>query len=182
MRSSRSQFATHLIALLSVVLMMSFIAPRARAQEEKRAEKEAVEKQKKDDEAKKQEADRSKQDEPKNPQEAKKPEAAKKTEEPKRPEPMSAPTFAGLRLRSIGPAFTSGRVAAFAVDPKDHSHYFVASASGGVWKTENGGTTFRPVFDGEGSYSIGWIMLDQKNPLTVWVGTGENNSQRSVSY
>ena len=57
-----------------------------------------------------------------------------------------------------------------------------AAASGGVWKTVNTGTTWTPVFDNEGSYSIGAIALDPKNPLTVWVGTGENNSQRSVSY
>src|SRR6478609_8970682 len=97
-------------------------------------------------------------------------------------DPMSTPTFHGLRLRSIGPAFTSGRVIGFAVDPNNSAHYFVASASGGVWRTVNNGATWTPVFDREGSYSIGCIALDPKNPLTVWVGTGENNSQRSVSY
>ena len=97
-------------------------------------------------------------------------------------DPMSTPTFNGLRFRSIGPAFTSGRVIGFAVDPNNSARYFVASASGGVWKTVNNGTTWTPVFDREGSYSIGCIALDPKNPLTVWVGTGENNSQRSVSY
>jgi photosystem II stability/assembly factor-like uncharacterized protein len=97
-------------------------------------------------------------------------------------DPMSPATFGGLRFRSIGPAFTSGRVIAFAVDPGNAARYYVASASGGVWKTINNGTTWTPVFDREGSYSIGWIVLDPKNPLTVWVGTGENNSQRSVSY
>ncbi len=97
-------------------------------------------------------------------------------------EPMSAPTFNGLRFRSLGPAFTSGRVIGFAVDPNNAARYFVAVASGGVWKTVNNGTTWTPVFDRESSYSIGAIALDPKNPLTVWVGTGENNSQRSVSY
>ncbi len=181
MRSSRQRHSTFITLLLLVGLLTTGAVQTARAQEEKRAEKEAVEKQKQED-AKKPEAAATPQEGPKNPQEAKRPEEAKKPEEPKKPEPMSAPTFAGLRLRSIGPAFTSGRVATFAVNPKEPSQYFVASASGGVWKTENGGTTFRPVFDGEGSYSIGWIVLDPKNPLTVWVGTGENNSQRSVSY
>ena len=95
---------------------------------------------------------------------------------------MSTPTFNGLRLRSIGPAFTSGRVIGFAVDPKNPAKYFVGVASGGVWKTVNAGTTWTPVFDNEASYSIGAIVLDPKNPLVVWVGTGENNSQRSVSY
>ncbi len=113
----------------------------------------------------------------------KKPEDEKKPEEENKPrDPMSAPTFNGLKLRSIGPAFTSGRVIGFAVDPTNSAHYFVAAASGGVWKTINNGTTWTPVFDNEGSYSIGAIVLDPKNPLTVWVGTGENNSQRSVSY
>src|SRR6266851_4604655 len=121
------------------------------------------------------------------PNEAKKPEG-QGSDEP-RPEgeagprdPMSTPTFNGLRLRSIGPAFTSGRISGIAVDPNNASHYFVSAASGGVWKTINAGITWTPMFDREGSYSIGCIALDPKNPLTVWVGTGENNSQRSVSY
>jgi photosystem II stability/assembly factor-like uncharacterized protein len=96
--------------------------------------------------------------------------------------PMSAETFSGLKLRSIGPAVTSGRVVSFAVHPKDKSTYYVGSASGGVWKTVNAGTSWTPVFDGEGSYSIGTVVIDPKNPNVVWVGTGENNSQRSVSY
>ncbi len=104
-------------------------------------------------------------------------------EEPQRPQdPMSAPSFTGLRLRSIGPAFTSGRVSGFAFDPNDSNRYFVAVASGGVWKTLNNGATWTPVFDSQGSYSIGAVALDPKNPSVVWVGTGENNSQRSVSY
>jgi len=95
---------------------------------------------------------------------------------------LSAGTFAGLQLRGIGPALTSGRVIDLAVDPKKPSTYFVAVASGGVWKTTNGGATFNPVFDSQPSYSIGSITLDPNNSLVVWVGTGENNSQRSVSY
>src|SRR5262249_28372144 len=75
-----------------------------------------------------------------------------------------------------------GRNAAFAVPAADASNYYVADASGGVWKTTNAGTTWTPIFDNEGSYSIGAIALDAKNPHVVWVGTGENNSQRSVSY
>ncbi|HKE59106.1 MAG TPA: hypothetical protein VKB46_20500 [Pyrinomonadaceae bacterium] len=116
------------------------------------------------------------------PDEVKKPEEKKPEEEARPRDPMSTPTFNGLRFRSIGPAFTSGRVNTVAVDPANPSHYFVAVASGGVWKTVNAGITWTPVFDNEGAYSIGAIVLDPKNPLTVWVGTGENNSQRSVSY
>src|SRR5947209_6422689 len=100
----------------------------------------------------------------------------------KKNEPMSAATFAGLKLRSVGPAVTSGRVVAFAVHPTDRGHYYVAAASGGVWKTTNAGITWTPIFDNEGSYSIGTVVLDSKNPNVVWVGTGENNSQRSVGY
>ena len=95
--------------------------------------------------------------------------------------PQSHPA-AGLRLRSIGPALMSGRVVGFAVHPSNRSRFFIAVASGGVWKTENAGVTWTPVFDNEGSYSIGCVVLDPKNPNVVWVGTGENNSQRSVGY
>ncbi|MFL6231150.1 MAG: VPS10 domain-containing protein, partial [Pyrinomonadaceae bacterium] len=184
MRSIRKKLAALATVSLSAAMLCSTLAPRALARQEKQAEKEGVEKAKRD-EAQKSDAEKKQQeDASKQPAAAaKKPEEATRQDQPpRRPEPMSAPTFAGLRLRSIGPAFTSGRVVGFGVDPKDHSHYFVASASGGVWRTENGGTTFRSVFDNEGSYSIGWIVVDQKNPLNVWVGTGENNSQRSVSY
>ncbi|HYO15475.1 MAG TPA: glycosyl hydrolase [Thermoanaerobaculia bacterium] len=95
---------------------------------------------------------------------------------------MTAATFAGLELRGIGPALTSGRVGDIAVDPDRPSTWYVAVASGGVWKTTNAGTTFAPIFEGKGSFSIGCVTIDPNNPLVVWVGTGENNSQRSVSY
>ncbi len=99
-----------------------------------------------------------------------------------KPDTPRPDAFAGLRLRSLGPAVTSGRVVGFAVHPRNRAHYFVAVASGGVWKTTNAGTTWTPVFDNEGSFSIGCVVLDPKNPDVVWVGTGENNSQRSVAY
>jgi hypothetical protein len=81
------------------------------------------------------------------------PVAIRADEEPdkKPPELMSADTFSGLKLRSIGPAVASGRVVGFAVHPNNRAHYFVAVASGGVWKTENAGITWTPVFDNEGS-------------------------------
>lgn len=97
-------------------------------------------------------------------------------------DPMGPQIFGGMRFRSIGPAVTGGRVIAFAVDPTDRSKYYVAVASGGVWKTVNGGTTFTPIFDNEGAFSIGAIAIDPNNPSTLWVGTGERNSQRSVAY
>ncbi len=91
-------------------------------------------------------------------------------------------TFAPLSARAIGPAFVSGRVADIAVDPADHSRFFVAAASGGVWRTTDAGVTFSPVFDSQGSYSIGAVVVDPLRPWVVWVGTGENKSQRSVSF
>src|SRR5438128_3413883 len=90
--------------------------------------------------------------------------------------------FSGLELRGIGPAIVSGRVIDLAVDPRDARVWFVATAGGGVWKTTNAGTTFTPIFDGEGSYSTGCVTIDPNDSLTVWVGSGENNAQRSVSY
>ncbi len=96
--------------------------------------------------------------------------------------PMSAGTFAGLKLRSVGPALMSGRICDFAVDSDNPAHYFAAVCSGGLWKTENAGTTWMPVFDSQGSYSIGCVTMDPNNANVVWVGTGENNSQRSVSF
>ena len=91
-------------------------------------------------------------------------------------------TFKGLEMRSIGPAFMSGRIADIVIDPTDPSTWYVGVGSGGVWKTDNAGTTWTPVFDDEGSYSIGCIALDPNNTNTVWVGTGENVSGRHVGY
>ena len=96
--------------------------------------------------------------------------------------PLTAATFAGLELRSIGPAVKSGRIADVVLDPEDRGTWYVAVASGGVWKTANAGTTWTPIFDREGSYSIGCVTLDPNNSQVVWVGTGENNSQRSAGY
>jgi photosystem II stability/assembly factor-like uncharacterized protein len=90
--------------------------------------------------------------------------------------------LAGLTLRGIGPALMSGRVGDIAVDPLKRSTWYVAAASGGVWKTTNAGTTWTPIFDTYASYSIGCVAVDPRNHLVVWVGTGENNSQRSVGY
>ena len=106
--------------------------------------------------------------------------AAEKKEEPK--SPLSAATLAGLSVRSIGPAITSGRVIDLAVNPQDHDTIYVAAAAGGVWKTTNHGQTWSSLFDDQGSYSIGCLTIDPNNPSVVWVGSGENNSQRSVSY
>ena len=97
-------------------------------------------------------------------------------------EPINENTFSSLKARQIGPAFVSGRISQIAVFPDDSNHYLIAVASGNIFATTNNGTTWTPVFDNYGSYSIGWITIDPKNPSIVWVGTGENNNQRSVSY
>ena len=90
-------------------------------------------------------------------------------------------TLTGLKFRSIGPAQTSGRISDFAINQNNFKEYYVAAASGGVWKTVNAGTTYIPVFDEAGSYSIGCITMDPNNANVIWVGTGENNNQRSVA-
>ncbi|MGB5699792.1 VPS10 domain-containing protein [Muriicola sp.] len=90
--------------------------------------------------------------------------------------------LSGLKFRSIGPAITSGRIADFAVNPKKPKEYYVATAAGGVWKTTNSGTTYSPIFDSEKSYSIGCVTMDPNNSNIIWVGSGENNNQRSVAY
>ena len=88
----------------------------------------------------------------------------------------------GLKFRGIGPAWASGRVADFAVNPSNLSEYYAAIASGNIWKTENNGTTWKPVFDSYGAYAIGVIRIDPNNHNVVWVGTGENNHQRALGY
>ncbi len=106
----------------------------------------------------------------------------KKEAVPDKKDPWTTETFNGLTFRCIGTAKTSGRVVDFAVNPNNSNEYYVAAAAGGVWKTANHGITYTPVFEREGSYSIGCVRIDPNNTNVVWVGTGENNNQRSVSY
>src|SRR5579863_5297390 len=85
-------------------------------------------------------------------------EESKKEESKEEKKPgMNAETFSGLKFRLIGPGAASGRVMSMAVNPKNKFEFYVGVASGGVWKTVNDGTTWTPVFDHEGSYSIGWL-------------------------
>jgi len=90
--------------------------------------------------------------------------------------------YSALNFRNVGPSLTAGRIADIAVNPNNPYEYYLAVASGGVWKTENAGTTFKPIFDQYGSYSIGCVSIAPTNENVVWVGTGENNNQRSVAY
>ena len=91
---------------------------------------------------------------------------------------VSSKLVSGLKFRSIGPALMSGRIIDFAVNPDKPSEYYVAVASGGVWKTNNSGITWTPVFDKEKSFCIGCVSMDPSNHNVVWVGTGENSKCR----
>ncbi|MEK6153823.1 glycosyl hydrolase [Flavobacteriaceae bacterium 3-367] len=95
---------------------------------------------------------------------------------------LTSKTFEGLEFRNLGPALTSGRIADIAIHPDNENVWYVAVGSGGVWKTVNAGTTWKPIFDKEASYSIGCITLDPSNPRTIWVGTGENVGGRHVGF
>lgn len=107
---------------------------------------------------------------------------AQKKEEKKEKDKLTSDTFSGLKFRSIGPAFTSGRIADFAVNPNNFNEYYVAVASGGLWKTTNHGTTWQALGDTIPSYSTGVVVLDPTNSNVVWLGTGENNHQRALGY
>ncbi|MBK9504142.1 MAG: hypothetical protein IPO03_01950 [Bacteroidetes bacterium] len=89
-------------------------------------------------------------------------------------------TFSAIEGRHIGPARTSGRIAAIDASDKDPNLVYVGAAGGGLWKSKNQGTTFKPVFD-DYTQSIGTICIDQQHPDTVWVGTGEPWTRNSVS-
>ena len=95
---------------------------------------------------------------------------------------LSETTFSGLKLRNIGPAFASGRIADIAIHPQNDNIWYVAVGSGGVWKTTNSGVTWIPIFDTLTSYSIGCVTIDPSNPHTIWVGTGENVGGRHVGF
>ena len=88
----------------------------------------------------------------------------------------------GIELRSIGPALTTGRIVDVEIDPKNPSVWYVVSAFGGLWKTTNRGITFAPIFDGNGVFTLCCIAIDPKDSNVVWLGTGENNSQRSAHF
>jgi len=90
--------------------------------------------------------------------------------------------YGGLKFRNIGPALMSGRISDIVIHPNNENIWYISAGSGGVWKTQNAGTTWEPLFDGQKSYSIGCISLDPQNPEIVWVGTGENVGGRHISY
>ena len=96
--------------------------------------------------------------------------------------PLSSSTFEAFSLRNIGPAFMSGRIGDIIIVPDDPATWYVAVGSGGVWKTENAGTTWTSLFDGQGSYSIGSLGADPSDPNRIWVGTGENHGGRHLGF
>lgn len=95
---------------------------------------------------------------------------------------FSSKTFSAMKLRNIGPAYMSGRIADIAVDQTDPSTWYVAVGSGGVWKTENNGNTWTPIFDKQAVYSTGDVTISPSNPNIIWVGTGENNGGRHIGF
>lgn len=89
--------------------------------------------------------------------------------------------FKNLKPRNIGPAGMSGRVTAIDAVWNNPEIIYIASASGGLWKTENGGASWKAVFDEQPIQNIGSVAITQSNPSVVWVGTGEGNPRNSVS-
>src|SRR5690606_34020081 len=95
---------------------------------------------------------------------------------------LKSSTFGGIKLRNIGPALMSGRISDIAINPVKPNTWYVAAGSGNLWKTVNAGTTWTPIFEDYGSYSIGCVTIDPNNHDTVWVGTGESVGGRHVGY
>jgi len=95
---------------------------------------------------------------------------------------LSDTTLKGFKFRSLGPAFMSGRIADIAIHPQNDNVWYIAVGSGGVWRTNNSGITWKPLFDAQKVYSTGCVTIDPNQPTTVWVGTGENVGGRHISF
>jgi photosystem II stability/assembly factor-like uncharacterized protein len=107
---------------------------------------------------------------------------SKSTAAPAPPAMSMADAWKNLEFRNIGPAVMGGRIDDFAVVESDPDTVYAATASGGIWKTTNGGTTWTPIFEHETTSSIGAIAVAQSSPDTIWVGTGEANNRQSASW
>ena len=95
---------------------------------------------------------------------------------------VSSVNYDALKLRNVSTGFASGRIADIAIHPNDDNIWYVAVGSGGIFKTENAGVTWTPIFDNQSVYSIGSITIDPTHPNIIWVGTGENVGGRHVSF
>src|SRR5829696_2252580 len=98
------------------------------------------------------------------------------------PAALNPALLAGLRFRTIGPANMSGRIVDVAVVESNTSTFYAASATGGLWKTTDNGTTFVAVLQGESVASLGCVTVSQSNPDLVWVGSGEATNRQSSGW
>lgn len=96
-------------------------------------------------------------------------------------QPVEMDHLQALKIRNVGPANMSGRITAIDAVQSNPKLIYVGAASGGVWKSENGGTAWQPVFDDQPTQNIGAIAIQQDNPDVVWVGTGEGNPRNSMN-
>ncbi|MCE2902118.1 MAG: WD40/YVTN/BNR-like repeat-containing protein [Gemmatimonas sp.] len=106
---------------------------------------------------------------------------------PKKAAPAPTPAIPAsvlnaIQIRPLGPGLVTGRIADIAIDPTNPSTWYIASAFGGVWKTTNRGASFTPIFDSYGAHNLCCIRIDPKNNNVLWLGTGENHSQRSAHF
>src|SRR3954471_4992519 len=95
---------------------------------------------------------------------------------------LTADQLKPIQVRSIGPGLVTGRIADIEIDPRNPNVWYVATAFGGLWKTVNRGVTFTPIFDDYGAFNNCCIVIDPKNSDVLWLGTGENHSQRSAHF
>jgi photosystem II stability/assembly factor-like uncharacterized protein len=95
---------------------------------------------------------------------------------------LDAETLAGIKVRSLGPGLVTGRISDIAIDPSNPNIWYIASSFGGVWKTTNRGVSFTPIFDNGGAHNLCCIVIDPRNSDVLWLGTGENHSQRSAHF
>ena len=95
---------------------------------------------------------------------------------------LNSDSLKAIAFRNVGPSLTTGRISDIAVDPRNPSVWYVAASSGNLWKTENRGNSWSPIFEDYGSFSLGVVTVDPRDSNVVWLGTGENNNQRSVAF
>ncbi|MCG8606295.1 hypothetical protein MJD09_15090 [bacterium] len=96
--------------------------------------------------------------------------------------PVNSKLLSELKFRCIGPAVTGGRIHDVEALPQDPSTIYVATASGGIWKSTNQGTTWKPIFDDQPVSTFGDLAISPSNPNVIWAGTGEQNNRQSTSW